>query len=280
MDASFFGVLPNMQPNAVDKNSVYWSNQARYKTMSLKFSESKKQGFKSTKQKLEKRQLDKLDRSEKEGTNWCQRYSDPEEDMYKTGRGPCKSKEECEERQQQNEYQRMLAEFEHNNMHNPRWHWYGDEPRYDKSHNSSNHYLAHDFPNSLDEDHPDYENNMDLSEFPDLALTLNEFSKSKGKLVVTTHVAVRDVGLPVALHRRNISPTARREAMLYPRYSFPWYEWRPPLYDYIYMMTAHHTPVTDEEQEINPSLKQAGDCRFDFVTATSNMQLHTLVSSL
>jgi len=54
------------------------------------------------------------------------------------------------------------------------------------------------------------------------------------------------------------------------RFETPWYEWKTYAWDYVHMLTAHGDSTGES----------SGNCRFDFVTPTSNMQLHTLVASL
>ncbi len=71
-------------------------------------------------------------------------------------------------------------------MYNPRWHWRGDQPRYDKSYNSTLDYLAATSPRVLDT-YADPAANGVVSdtgipelgaEFPDLGLTLTSFDRN------------------------------------------------------------------------------------------------------
>ena len=75
----------------------------------------------------------------------------------------------------------------------------------------------------------------------------------------------------------------------YPMFTFPAWEWKPSLYEYIYMMSAHSTPLTEDPDDGSDAdvvvrrqgdTSSAGNCKLDFITPTSNMQLHTLVAAL
>lgn len=103
LDASFFGVLPQLQTGAASSTPVtygtetsksYWNNQARLKTMALRFVDvaaapgldmyGDMQPGRGVAQKLAQQQRDKSTRSELETGetgNWCLRTSDPEDPM-------------------------------------------------------------------------------------------------------------------------------------------------------------------------------------------------------
>ncbi len=331
LDAGWFGVPTNLLHDTsgdaalagtVDKTSgsgIFWSNQNRYNSMNLEVKR-----VSGIQQRFKDKQVEKYGRATRDGAEEsfpgadpktnpiCMQFNDPESPLHEAGgrdnNGRCRGRrcddddddDKDEERSAQDAALEAANVDEHLRMGNPRWHWNGDNPPFDKSFTDTVDYLEKTTSTSGGENR----------EFPDLSMTVNDADRTNAKFSASFQAPLRSQGYGFTLHKRNSPQAQVNDEVIFQQ---NWYHFQQPLYDDVWMMSAHsgapYTPGGDEllvrKRQLQPGngnggngnganangvynvnvssadyRKPSGNCRLDFVTPISNMQMHTLVSSI
>ncbi len=269
----------------IPTNSKFWANQARYSVQNIAIEDVTSTGISA---KFTALQEAKKGRSKSEGENKCLLTSVPGETLYtnaETSAGALSTKGVSAPLI----YGSTDVNEEELRMGSSRFLFSGDRSagtnvgvsalKYERLNMTSNETAAAALLSDP------VLGGVPKKEFPDISLTVQHIDGTKGKIQATVHVVARDAGYEQALFRKQLcggnctqqdyTEGILGEGQMYSGIAARNY--RPSLYDSLYLVTAHGPGQGAASAGSDSS---AADCNLDFLTPTSYMQLHTLISGL